>query len=411
VPLFFVAYAIAFGGYVLAIGTGEGRSLHTVMGWGLVFRATLLLSEPSLSGDIYRYLWDGLVQLDGINPYQFAPSAGELSLVQRPDILARVNHPDLYTIYPPFAQLFFRVCATIAPEVWTIKAGVCLWDCLTVLFLVGLARSYDIHPGAVALYFWNPLVIVEGAGHGHIDLVGISLLVVALLYIRLHGYGRAAAALALAGLTKFVPVLMFPSMWRWAAQAEANGKSLVVAMFTTRAVVLPVVFIAVFVAGYVPFSDVGWSASGSLQTYATTWEFNAPVYGLLRGLGLDGNSARLVLAVCLVLAISAISVSRMPPIQAAYYVIGVFLFLTPTLHPWYVVWVVPFLCFYGNRGWIALSGLIVLAYQVLIRYHATGVWEEETWVRWVIFFSAAAVWFAPGVAARVRTRVWGTPER
>ena len=282
---------------------------------------------------------------------------------------------------------------------------------MTVFFLAGLARSYDLNSATVAIYFWNPLVIVEGAGQGHIDFAALSLLVVALFYVRLNGYGRAAFALALAALTKLLPILMLPAFWWWAARAGADGKRQIAAMFTPRALILPVVFIGVFVAGYLPFWDVGWEVFGSLSTYAGTWEFNSPVYALLKVIGLSGDWERLVIAVCLILAVSMITVSRMPPIRAAYYLVGAFLVLTPTLHPWYVAWIIPFLCFYGNRGWIALSGLIVLAYQVLIRFNTTGEWEEETWVRWVILFGSGSVWLAPHVVAGVRTRFWGTTVR
>ena len=400
VPLFFVCYALTFLGYILAIGTSESRSFCWMFFWGCVFRLTILSSTPSLSDDVYRYVWDGVVQLKGINPYLYAPASEALAGVNNPGLLASVNHAELPTIYPPFAQLYFRLCAWIAPGQWTIRFGICLWDCLTVVFLAGLARSYDLHPSVALVYFWNPLVIVEGAGQGHIDSVAVSLLVVALLYVRLHGYGRAAAALALSALTKLLPVLMLPAFWRWAAKAEADGKSTVSAMFSTRAILVPVVFTFVFAAGYLPFADAGWGVWGSLGTYATTWEFNAPLYSLMRYAGLGGEGSRWLLVGVLLASVVAISVSSMPPVQAAYYIVGIFLVLTPTLHPWYVVWIVPFLCFYGNRGWIATSGLIVLGYAVLIAYRESGDWSEPPWVVWGIVLGALLVWMWPRFGRR-----------
>lgn len=392
VPLFFSVYACAFAGYILAIGSVGERTLAFVAGWGLVFRAVLVAAEPTLSDDVYRYVWDGLVQQAGINPYLHAPASDALSVVGHDEVLARVNHPHLPTIYPPLAQFLFRLCAAIHPDPVTIKLAVCAFDCLALLFLAGLARSFDMPATIAIVYFWNPLVLVEGAGHGHVDHVGVALLVVAVLYARLHGYGRAGAALGLAALTKLLPAILLPAFWRWAAQAEADGRSTLRAMFTTRAVTVPVVFTLVVAAGYAPYADAGWSVLGSLGTYAQTWSFNAPAYGLLEAVGLDGRTARLVLGGCLAAGTVAVSVSRMPPVQSAYYVTGLFLALTPTLHPWYVVWIVPFLCFYGNRGWIALSGIVVLGYHVLIGYHEVGVWEEAWWVRWVIVGVSVGVW-------------------
>jgi hypothetical protein len=407
-PTFYFWYAVSFAGYLVGVRSLEGLSFPVVFACGIVFRLTVVAITPSLSDDVYRYLWDGLVQLHGINPYQYAPDAPELSSVLRPDVLANINHPHLPTIYPPFAQFFFRLCAWIAPQIWTIKLGVVVWDCVAVFFLAGLARAYDIHPAAVALYFWNPLVILEGAGHGHIDIVAVSLLVSALLYIRIEGYGRAGAALALSGLTKFLPILMLPAFWRWAARGEEDARSTLSAMFTTRAIAVPVVFTVVFAGGYLPFIDVGWRVFGSLHTYASTWEFNAPFYSLLRETGISSDTSRVILSLIFFTGVAAVSLKPIPAIQATYYVLGMFIILTPTLHPWYVVWIVPFLCFYGNRGWLAMSGLIVLAYVVLIQYRETGVWEEEGWVRWLIFIGSVLVWLWPRLVESVK-KIGGPP--
>lgn len=394
VPLFFLSYAVAFVGYLFAIGTSDRWSFRSVLLFGLGFRLTLLVSEPSLSDDIYRYVWDGLVQKAGINPYLFAPSSDVLMGISD-DVLARVNHPDLPTIYPPFAQLFFLVCTSLYPDPISIRIGILVWDSLTLMFLAGLARSYDLSPTVGLVFFWNPLVLVEGVGQGHIDAVAISLLVVALLYVRLHGYGRAAVALALSSLTKFLPILLLPAFWRWAGRAQADERSTLGAMVSTRALLVPLFFAAVFLGGYVPYMDAGWGVLGSLGVYAEFWAFNAPLFGLLSDLGMDGQSARIVLGTGLMVVVLAVTLTHMPPIQAAYYVVGTFIVMTPTMHPWYVLWIVPFLCFYGNRGWITMSGLVVLAYWVLSGYRESGVWVEETWVRWTIFLIPALVYSWP----------------
>ena len=42
--------------------------------------------------------------------------------------------------------------------------------------------------------------------------------------------------------------------------------------------------------------------------------------------------------------------------------LGWSLLLTPTLHPWYLLWILPFAAIYGNAGWILFSGLAILFY-------------------------------------------------
>jgi hypothetical protein len=85
--------------------------------------------------------------------------------------------------------------------------------------------------------------------------------------------------------------------------------------------------------------------------------------------------------------------------------LATFVVLTPTLHPGYVVWLVPFLVFYRNPAWIGFTLLVVLSYQVLIRYEIDGVWEELLWVRWVEFGGLLGVWGLYSIYQR-RKRSW-----
>lgn len=115
IPLFLLFYFLAFGAYALAIPLwtrepqkGSMSSRVLVFGFlsALLFRVTLLVAPPSLSDDIYRYLWDSRVQLHGINPYAYPPAAEELEPLRGPDYEG-INHKTLRTLYPPAAQLFF----------------------------------------------------------------------------------------------------------------------------------------------------------------------------------------------------------------------------------------------------------------------------------------------------------------
>ncbi len=83
---------------------------------------------------------------------------------------------------------------------------------------------------------------------------------------------------------------------------------------------------------------------------------------------------------------------KIPLLRLIYITLAAFVLLTPTLHPWYVVWLVPLLVFYRNPAWVAFTLLVVLSYQVLIRYEIHGVWEELPWVRWVEFGGFVGVW-------------------
>ena len=73
------------------------------------------------------------------------------------------------------------------------------------------------------------------------------------------------------------------------------------------------------------------------------------------------------------------------PLRVLFVILSAFILLSPTLHPWYLLWILPFLPFFPNPAWLCLSGLVILSYEVLGRYVHLGVWEEQVWVRWVEF--------------------------
>ena len=115
IPVFLAIYLIAFIAYCLAIPVWLGESgkdgmasFMLIFGFGsaILFRATLLMAQPSLSDDIYRYLWDGRVQAHAINPYLYSPDAEELKSFRDAN-WEKINHKEIQTIYPPFAQVFF----------------------------------------------------------------------------------------------------------------------------------------------------------------------------------------------------------------------------------------------------------------------------------------------------------------
>ena len=81
----------------------------------IIFRLCLIPSDPAvLSKDMYRYIWDGRVQQNGINPYLYPPRADELKNLRDNQIFPNINRKDYPTIYPAGAQIFFRFFYVLA---------------------------------------------------------------------------------------------------------------------------------------------------------------------------------------------------------------------------------------------------------------------------------------------------------
>ena len=178
IPQFWLGVFFATVSYALsakAVIQGDFFSTKTILVFAVIFRITMWFSAPSLSDDIYRYLWDGHVQLSGINPYIFAPNSDEL-LEIRNDIFPLVNHRDIPTIYPPLAQIFFAFCALIGKSVGIFKAFLLFVEGLLCLLLVRLLIDRKMDPRRIIFYAWHPLTLIEIAGSGHIDVLGIFLM-------------------------------------------------------------------------------------------------------------------------------------------------------------------------------------------------------------------------------------------
>src|SRR2546428_581002 len=152
------------------------KALAVVLGFGLLFRTLMLPTPVYLSSDLYRYFWDGRVQLAGVNPYRYAPAASELTHLRDGEIHSRINRPGARTIYPPAAQWLFALAAALAPgSIVGWRLLLLLFEVATVAMLLVLLRRLGAPPTALIIYAWSPLVGFEGVQAGHVGGGPISL--------------------------------------------------------------------------------------------------------------------------------------------------------------------------------------------------------------------------------------------
>ena len=106
--------ALATGAYFIAVGIvlrqpQSRRAVWIVLGVAAVLRLMVLAAPPFLSTDLYRYVWDGRVQMAGINPYRYIPADPALESLRDAAIFPHINRATTApTIYPPMAQIVFR---------------------------------------------------------------------------------------------------------------------------------------------------------------------------------------------------------------------------------------------------------------------------------------------------------------
>jgi len=382
-PLYFVAHLLLTGVMLLAWHRirGSGRGLGVALAAALLFRIVAALGEPALSDDVYRYVWDGRVQLHGFHPYAHAPADPELAGL-RDESWRHINHPGLKTIYPPLAEIGFLVLSALGAGQVGFRIAIGLLDFGVVLALGLLLRRLGLPGDRVILYAWNPLAVMETAGSGHVEPLGITLVVLAAGWIMGRRPLASIAALAGAVHAKLLPILLVPGYLR---RVDARGVALLVALL-----VLPAL----------PYALTGPPIGAGLFTYAGTWEHNAFFYGALEGIlsrldlteSLKGGVARLqqgiggdvvpwdllyravwprelargmtfVALAGWVLFLAGRPRSRLGPARETYLVLAATVLLLPAVHPWYLLWVLPFAAVYLSPGWLLFAALVPLAYS------------------------------------------------
>ncbi len=204
----------------------DGFPLALVLAVAVALRVLPLLTNNFLSSDLYRYVWDGMVQAAGINPFLHIPADPALGFLRDGAIYPHINRADYApTIYPPAAQLVFAAVGLIHPSQMAIKLAMLGFEALAVGCAVALLRRMGRPAGQVLIYAWNPLCLWEYAGNGHVDAVAIGLIALALLLRARLRDGWAGAVFALAVLVKFLPLAIGPALWRrqGAARLVAAG--------------------------------------------------------------------------------------------------------------------------------------------------------------------------------------------
>ena len=212
-----------------------GRAVWLVLAIAVAMRVPLIVAPPFLSSDVYRYVWDGRVQAAGVNPYRYLPSDKALETLRDEAVWPHINRADYApTIYPPMAQAVFAAIGLVWPAVTGEKVAMFGFECLAVGCLMALLRSAGLPAERVLIYAWNPLPVWAFAGNGHIDAAVCGLVALALLLRVRHRDGWAGVALGAATLTKFLPVIIAPVLWRqaaglWRKWAEPRGLARVAA--------------------------------------------------------------------------------------------------------------------------------------------------------------------------------------
>jgi hypothetical protein len=358
-----------------AAGTYPSRAWIPVLGVSLLLRVLALSPQTPLSplsDDLYRYLWDGRVGNAGIHPFRHAPTSDELAFLRDGEVWPRINHPDIPTIYPPTAQLFFRLVDGISPSALGMRAALAIVDTLGVALLALLLRRCGRSPALALVHGWCPLAVLESSAGGHVDALGVTILIAGLLALRGTRAGPAVLGglgLGLSGMVKPIAPFLAPVFL-----ARGSGPRRIAVAGGGLAALLLVL----------PYAGVGERLFTGFQAYAAHWRFNDAVFSPLIAVGASYRAARLILAGMLVAVVIVTAWRSRDALAASGTIVLALLFLSPTVHPWYGIWLVPLLAFLPpalRPAGVALVALLPVSYAAAWLEGPSGVWEEPLWSR------------------------------
>jgi hypothetical protein len=289
-----------------------------------VWRVPFLLAPPGPQDDVLRYVWDGRIQRRGYNPYTAIPADPALAGLHTNET-REMNNPDVPSPYPAGAQLFFRAVTAIDESAFAFKVAFAACDVAIVLLLLDELRRLGRGEHWVLAYAWHPLMVTCIAYNGHIDILGVLLVLISAVALRRGGRTLAAVALALAIAVKFLPAVVAPLYWRRVRIRDG--------------------LLALLVAGflYVPFLGRGPLPIGSLGVYVQRFRFNDPIFTTLERVLSPQMAAGVAVVSGLLSAVYLRKKHAACSPDAWAWPMAASLACAPVIYPWYLLWLVPFL--------------------------------------------------------------------
>ena len=204
--------------------TKTPKTLTFFIGLAIFLRLLLVFTIPNFSDDLYRFIWDGRLITQGINPFDHLPSyyiENNSSITGlTPELYAQLNSPKYFTIYPPVNQVIFATAAWLFPNsIWgsslVMKSFLFLFEIGSIFLISDLLKQFRLPAKNVLLYALNPLIIIEITGNIHFEGAMIFFLLLAIwLMVVKKRWIFSAIAFALSVASKLLPLMFLPLLVR-----------------------------------------------------------------------------------------------------------------------------------------------------------------------------------------------------
>ncbi len=370
---------LAWGAYFLFIY--KSLDFKYLFALGLLARLLTLGAFPSLSDDIYRFFWDGSLTVNGFSPYGLLPQeALDLGIAAlNENLYQQLNSPDYFTIYPPINQLFFAISAfmgDIKLASVILKLLILGVEVIGIIYILRLFNILNINRSQLAIWWLNPLVIIESYGNVHFELVMFVFIIISVYYYLINKHLLSGSFLAIAIGVKLLPLMLIPYF------LHISFKSGQFKWVGSLIISLMLIFLPLLL------SFNGVSILNSVDLYFRSFEFNASIYYLLRSLGLWISGYNLISYIGPLLAVGSLYMILKTSLDdrfaemkyfgyAGLAIWTIYLLLTTTVHPWYVLLPLGFSMFTKLKFAIVWSFLVMGSYT---HYSFPHIGEKYYWI-------------------------------
>lgn len=365
IALHFVLTGLMLAAWVLARRAGDSEIRWVVAaGIGAIL---LVVAVPSYTThDVQRYVWDGRVLLEGLDPYVTAPNDPTVAHL-RDAWPTPVEHARYPTLYPPGALALFSLCAlfgpVLAPWIWKGMVAAAYVLLLLVSQQTLGERGLQRYLPFIAM---SPLLLLESGVGAHVDTLAALAIATALLWSWRHRPLAAGIALGIGGLIKLTPVLALLPL-------------LVVAPNRRRGALLVGGATMAVVAGYGVALASGLRPWGSTGLFFSGWRFGSPL-----GLAIAQLPPAVALGVTAIFALAGLAAvvwwtRRFGKELALFGALALPMLLSPVVFPWYLVVLLPVLVLRPTVFGLAWLSVAPLTYEVIDRFDVDGMWSPATW--------------------------------
>ncbi|NNK18750.1 MAG: mannosyltransferase [Maribacter sp.] len=341
---------------------------------GVLFRLVFLFIEPNLSQDYYRFIWDGELVRNFVNPYLHLPN----TLIEQKDLVIS-NAQQLYqgmgelsaghfSNYPPLNQFIFGLAALLGGK--SILGATIVMRLIIILSDIGifyfgrkLLKNLNLSPHLIFWYVLNPLIIIELTGNLHFEGVMLFFFVMALYFLSIKKWIMAGFIYALSISIKLVPLIFLPLFLKYLGFKKSVLFYFVIGI-TSLALSAP--FLShEFISNY----------TDTLGLWFSNFEFNSGLYNVIKQIAVkfEAKPWELIktygeitpyIIISLVLLFTFLRenkhlsglITSMLWILTAYYV------LAATVHPWYITFLVLLTIFTHYRFSLVWSLVVMLSY-------------------------------------------------